>query len=248
MLFYISDIHVQIGKTKLPSVKSYIKKVIGKSYIESTGGEPSNTIIINGDIAEDNKIILASLSVFKEYFENVIYVLGNHEYYLINDKHFSSVDKIDELKQDIKERGVILLDKDIVEIDGIRIGGANMWYPLNDTNIDKWYDISNDSEYILGLNIDKEHQDSVKWYNKAVKQVDIMVTHIPVVRTDSHKEFNNDDFYLAKMEDYAPINIFGHTHEITNFKKDGSVFLTNGVNFVGDKIDSVGLLKGLSIK
>lgn len=106
----------------------------------------SDTLIIAGDIGHNNwQNINILKSLRRQFYKNIILVLGNHDYYIRDGVvHYmhganglvaasnifqTSKERVAEFKQlcgDID--GVHLLDGDVVEIDGVKFGGAMGWY------------------------------------------------------------------------------------------------------------------------
>jgi len=191
----ISDLHYTHHTANNPrKIGLYIKNFIKPK---------SDNIIIAGDISNSIADTLSFLKHLKRYYyQKILVVLGNHDHYFSN----SESDKFDNyeirakyLVEEIKKLGVIVLDGQIEEIDGVRISGCTGWYDFSYTqklnpcmtavNIMKyWYRNMNDGNYIKGMIKDTEQ---LTWENmqawsfsdkekisKVYDQVDIIVTHI----------------------------------------------------------------------
>jgi len=241
---YISDLHEDYQGIKLD--KHGIQKFIGKF---NPKGE---ILLIAGDISEDNKRLVEFLRLTLKLFDykKIFFVLGNHELYGM--KYPSYNDKVKELKIILKEHSdIILLDGDIVEYNGVRIGGAMMWYDGSYSKyFDKKHDLQSlwetdmpDSSRINGLDYYKD----VFFYerkklNKIYKDVDILITHIsPLCHPDFiHKHFKKSwtsSFFCFEGEEYingtsATHWIFGHVHDPLEIKFKGISFHCNPSGYI----------------
>lgn len=175
--------------------------------------EEADALIIAGDIGygfsnpnineNDRDNFLYNL---KKYFKNIIYVPGNHDYYLNNIDYHNNLSSSDLLKRDkdvlTNKFDFIYLgiDKLSVNINNIKIAGACGWYDgsynpeeikdmrilwnnfMSDSRcIYEHHDISNGKKVLTKIydfdNYLKEELDKLK----SIGQTDIMVTHIPPI-------------------------------------------------------------------
>ena len=201
--------------------------------------QKSDTLIIAGDtghyIHQDNTI----LCYIKERYKNVIVTLGNHNVYCVGGqkleyKHWS--EKYKKQLDIFRSSDIIVLDGDIVEIDGVSIGGAMGWYDgqfffqngfytgYGETIQSLWKSSSNDSRLIPGLasfyeiwEIEKEK------INKVLDKCDVMVTHFqPSINSEVFSEVFRQDrtngFYSFDYDEQlqnlkrTKVWVYGHTH------------------------------------
>lgn len=245
-IYYISDLHISHHAKYVEDIPETMEKIIGDEII--TSDKQEHTLIVSGDTAEINGYILIALLHAKTFFKDVIYVLGNHDYYLLGDdvqRYKTSLDKVKQLTELLNRADIIVLNNDTIELEGKTISGGTMWYPLPKEKLPSFEQNSNDSYYIKGLDIHEQHLKDIDWYNSVIENTDIMITHVPLIETESHQYFGNTDFYLTKVDKFAPIHIFGHTHEIRKYKRDDSVHLTNALGFRNMKNTSKGYLRKL---
>ena len=87
-------------------------------------------LIIAGDIGHDLIQNIAVLNILKEvFYKEIIITLGNHDHYVIGFNLLETArSKAKKSKKLYKQNGIIVLDGDIVEIEGIKFGGAKGWY------------------------------------------------------------------------------------------------------------------------
>lgn len=103
--------------------------------------------------------------VSKKMYKKIFVTFGNHDMYLVSNsqrsKYEYSWDKVLELKEICKNIDTVeFLDGNIVEVDGVKIGGCGLWYDgsyakkvfgYNDTRtLQLWKDNMNDANLIHG--------------------------------------------------------------------------------------------------
>ena len=129
----ISDTHVDswVGINHPEFTQELLlHKLIGKILPEN----PSDIIIIAGDIGHYNSQNMLFFSILKQYYKKILWVHGNHELYLISNKmkkqyEYNSFNRLNEfIKLSNEEENVHYLDGTTLDIDGVTIGGTGMWY------------------------------------------------------------------------------------------------------------------------
>lgn len=106
-------------------------------YLENAGAD---VLVIAGDLGHYNAQNIQVLRLLKQYVKRIIVTFGNHDYYLISKSVVNkyqwgtgrlsgSRERVAEMKAMIENEDCIdYVDGNVVEIDGIRIGGATGWY------------------------------------------------------------------------------------------------------------------------
>ena len=201
-----------------------------------------DVLVIAGDIGHNNSQNIKILKLLKQYYKNIICVLGNHDYYLLGKENKSqfknSFERVENMRDLINcESGMYCLDGWIVEIDGIKFGGCDGWYndgyffrqyptetfTRKSTNV-MWRNIMNDAEFIYGVeNFDDIFQIERPKIEKVFKECDVMITHINPSAKNEHININYQNnpsnvFFCFEGEKYLKNGnmkywIFGHTHE-----------------------------------
>lgn len=131
----------------------------------------ADILILAGDNSHynsQNKIMLEYLAS-KKMYKKIFVVHGNHEMYLISNSQHSqystSFAKIQELKEICEAIDTVeFLDGNIVEVDGVKIGGCAMWYDgsygiksfgrTKDNMLALWKVSMNDANLIKGIDTD----------------------------------------------------------------------------------------------
>lgn len=121
----LSDIHIDYW-VRVPNEEHLLK------FMKLVFGQ-GDVIVIAGDISENPKMTIMFLKLLKKHFyKYVVCVFGNHDYYVHGDEKYeysSSIKKVERIRLAIKGlKDVHCLNGNIVEIEGIRFGGADGWY------------------------------------------------------------------------------------------------------------------------
>jgi metallophosphoesterase superfamily enzyme len=201
-----------------------------------------DVLVIAGDIGHNNSQNIKILKLLKQYYKNIICVLGNHDYYLLGKENKSlfknSFERVENMRELINSQdGMYCLNGDIIEIDGIKFGGCDGWYndgyfgrqyptesfSRKSTNV-MWRNIMNDANFIHGVeNFDDIFEIERPKIEKVFKDCDVMITHINPSAKNEHINIryqNNPSnvFFCFEGEKYLKNGnmkywIFGHTHE-----------------------------------
>lgn len=237
---YVSDVHLNhyVGKEKeIKTIDELVEQKI-KTKINS------HLLTIAGDINEDISKVHDFLNACAKYYQKVIFIAGNHEYYIPNMKiiryinkkaseyDYKSINKIYKLDKMFKNnKKIVFLDKingGIYNHNGFLIAGDTLWYCPK--NIKQWlidYNLQTDSRFIMSdlsfkNKIIKLHNDSINWYNNLPPNLDLIITHIPPI-----KNINNSCYY-NKIDEYkAPVWIYGHDHIEKDIMIKNNRFVSN---------------------
>jgi Icc-related predicted phosphoesterase len=233
---YISDLHVDTYR----DFKSWDKL--------NPQGE---VLIIAGDLASENYTIKYFLQKLASQYSKVFYVLGNHELYCLDNKYNNYQAKIKSLKSLLKEVDKVeLLDGNVVTYKGIRFGGAMGWYDGSFRNVPRndvariWATWS-DAIYIKGLEaFDSLFEIEYNKLNAIKENVDVMITHFNPSNNDLHQNqyylndpctsfFNFDGSKLLEKTS-AKHWIYGHTHDIKNYKVNNCEVINNPYGYFNE--------------
>ncbi len=201
----------------------------------------ADTLIIAGDIGHINRQNINLLKMFRQrYYEHIVMVAGNHDYLLYDKRgdgkvYKDSFERINDFKVKINEiDGLYFLDGNVININGIRIGGSMGWYdgkytlkhftPFHPLSLQVlWSETMPDSRAIIPMNrFDDLFYIEYEKMNKASLACDIMVTHInpsiekehtyPQYRDNKGTAFYTFDGDELLKQTSAKFWIFGHTH------------------------------------
>ena len=184
------------------------------------------------------------LEFFSAIYTQVIFVLGNHDYYLVSSeqkKKYSrkSIERERELIQMIAVLPNIKLLTffKTVTYEGTTFAGATSWYGLHSTKEQLFFErVSNDSVHIKGFDIPFTHRKEMEGY-LALQQSDVIITHVPPIVLDSHFLHGSTACYLNELPNIsAKICIFGHCHEQSVVEKDGTTYCINALGYPDEKL------------
>ncbi|UYB50109.1 metallophosphoesterase (plasmid) [Lysinibacillus capsici] len=233
---YISDLHLDFH-VSMQSISQEAKtfEFLSKLLPEELG----DILIIAGDLSHDNQQSYWILNFFSTVYEQVLFVLGNHDYYLLPGEQ--------QLKfaQDSKERETDLLTRvkalpnvmylscfETFKYGGVTFAGATSWYPLQTERERRlFYNSMNDSRLIKGMDIAATHLVEMQAFEQ-LKPVDVLITHVPPTKINSHDYFGSTDCFLNKLpSSAAKVFIFGHSHEQQTYEKDDAIYCINALGY-----------------
>ncbi len=234
-----SDLHIeQIGFYSLPKMDS-------------------DLIILAGDIDVGLEGLLWAEELTRLHKKPVIYVAGNHEYYkndflelTENMRHYAA--GFDRLH---------FMEKDEIEIDGVRFLGTTLWTNYfdelgereRDKNIATLDTALNDHRLITmggrrftAFDAYEEHQKSVNWLserlNEKVHRKTVVVTHHAPSLLCNHTDFGMNEVSsgfvsnLDKLVKKADLWCYGHTHSNLDTRIGNCRLVSNQKGYRHEKI------------
>lgn len=241
---YISDLHLDFYVSMASPVWPVeTSKFLTKLLPEQKG----DILIIAGDLSHHNEQSYHILKFFSAIYDQVLFVLGNHDYYLLPNEPFENS------KQ--REAHLLNLVNDAPNVHclcyfeqfdyhGITFAGATSWYPLQtETEQHIFYHSMNDSKLIKDFDIAATHKLEMQAFAK-LAPVDVLITHVPPTRIDSHDFWGSTDCFLNTLPSSAAnVFIFGHSHEQHVYEKDNTMYCINALGYpregLAQKIQSV---------
>lgn len=206
----MSDLHLDFYITKEENVTQQIKSFIELS-VKQMKVKPGEVLIVGGDISHDNKISKEFLTQLSNIWGYVLIIPGNHDWYFQN----KDEDRYAELIEMTNNSNIYFLmdEVEIFEYEGIKIAGTSMLYDLNKT-IDyiMWKSILNDSRFMSRNFVNKRNKADVEYYNKVINDVDIFVSHVPIVNLDGDAATENLFLNMNVSPQKDVLYIAGHTH------------------------------------
>lgn len=138
----ISDIHIDSWVSI--RLSEFTQELLFHKLIKNILPEnPSDGIVIAGDIGHYNKQNILFYRILKQYYKKILWVHGNHDMYLLSgeikkkylNNSFNRLNEMVLLSND--EENVEYLNGNTIEIDEVVFGGCSMWYN-NDYAKKKW--------------------------------------------------------------------------------------------------------------
>ncbi len=257
---YFSDIHcnnwvsiVEPEYTQIKKFESLFEKIVPQN--------PSDTLIIAGDIGHSNQQNEIAFRTLKKWYKNILWTNGNHDLYIFPEsrRYKFFVESFERLNDMInisnKIEGVHYLSGNMIEIDGVKFTGCSMWYDYSfgckeyNRTIQEMDNIWRDIKWSDYVHITDEHGEDLNSMSFYLKQLDLLknhynesnviVTHIGPDYSKMSKKYRNDlssAFFYFDGENLLRNGvgkhwIYGHTHSPSQYKKYGCNLYCNPLGY-----------------
>lgn len=254
----ISDLHLDswFGYKTIPNKEMVI------SFWRSLKPK-GDYLIVAGDIGHNVLQNVSILKILKEvYYKEIIIVLGNHDHYLIGFNVLQTAQvKAKKSKKLYRQNGIIVLDGTVVELEGIKFGGAMGWYNSAYAHKNKhslrmlqsysgdieaflqelWGNCLNDKTYMNIAYFDELYQEEYAKLEAVHQACDVMVSHYnPSTKMEFQtKGFERDettsffcfDGEALAIKTTAKVWIYGHTHERKMYIWHNKKFVTSALGY-----------------
>jgi len=196
---------------------------LGKSYIGRIDPSGVDVLILAGDIAMSRNLVTSLGFICKCYADSkVIYVHGNHEYYM----SYREECHINTKAAEAQNPNLIWLHHDLVEIDGIRFLGTPLWFRDHPDNY-AWAPMMNDFRTIERFEswVYNDNQEAIDFLEENLCEGDFVITHhLPTEWSiaNRYKDSGLNRFFVCDMKDLildrAPAFwVHGHTHDACDY-------------------------------
>ncbi|MDF1876129.1 metallophosphoesterase [Sulfurimonas sp. SAG-AH-194-I05] len=254
----LSDLHLDFYfPQEMEASIDAVKSIFDPIFFENQKRKIGDVLIIAGDIGHYNHQNIQILKILQaEYYQHIVSVLGNHDYYLINriaednyDK--DSFNRIKEMRSLINaEENMHCLNGTVVTIDGVKFGGCDSSY--NNAYLKAYFPLVNHPTYNNNLwksSInDYANMGGVNQYNQiyklelpkieaVYKECDIMITHVnPSFLHDHMSQYymnqKSNTFFCFNGHRYMQDGtmkywVFGHTHDTLEYEHEGVKCICN---------------------
>jgi predicted phosphodiesterase len=216
----------------------------GVSFIKSLKPEGVDVLILAGDCVDSYFKHADRIKEMARLYPNVIYVLGNHEFYDRSPEQ--TFEKFRKLEEEIRAEGrnFWLLDNQSVEIGGVRFHGSTLWFPKKHDNwqykglMRDFYVIHKFTPWVY-----EHHERSLTYLEENVRQGDIVVTHhLPSELVTAPRWVGNklNRFFVGDAEvvlyDNKPkMWFFGHTHDPIDVRVGDTRCVCNAFGYLGSE-------------
>lgn len=231
---YFSDLHINHWLKD-----NRIEPEIIQYFINQLEGVGKGELLLYaGDFSEYNEDTIDVLKTLSALYDQVFFVLGNHDYYTSS---IGSLDRVNLLKEGIRSiSNVKLLDRDVVEHEGLTIAGFTNWYSIHFPYMGSYHEVA-DSVYLRSeaedLLVNQLHEKDLAFYKSLKeKDVDLVLTHYPPMQPpysphSFHPCFTNElPFIIGKHW------IFGHQHLQGTFTFGDTHFYSNDMGYPYEKL------------
>ncbi|MDE2599067.1 MAG: metallophosphoesterase [Rhodocyclaceae bacterium] len=232
-----------------------------------------DVVVLAGDIGSHTHGLAWAADTFRRGpgCPDVVYVIGNHEYY---DAHLGLLDEMRKPKW--KSTGVHLLERDVLELSGVRILGCTLWsgfdlYGADQIDVamahaknginDYWMIHARRGHRLAPRDTWRLHHQSVQWLDveldKPFNGKTIVVTHFAPHRRCVPSQYEGSDLSpyfvtdLSGLMEKHRIDVwcFGHTHTNCDFiAENGCRVVSNQRGYVSEARRGLGFRPELVIE
>ena len=224
----ISDLHSEFMK-KLPIIKPV-----------------AETLVLAGDIGKiGHPLWKPMIDYFSNNWKHVIYVPGNHEYYLN-----CNIGMCKRIYREFFENypNVTWLDNDFIETTNAFFIGSTLWSkPSCIDELNDFHNIKSNNQKLTLAGMTNMHQESLKFLEKTITEIGrksdskkcVIITHFPPTRrgTSDTKYINSPyrDYFANELSELnkerIDLWISGHTHYSYDFVRDGVRYYANQIGY-----------------
>ncbi len=214
----LSDLHCEFHKDG------------GKSLVKECKTD-ADVLVIAGDL-DTQSHLQNTLSMFCSEYKDVVFVIGNHEYY------HSSFEEVKETceKAKAENKNLHILDGSLAIINGKRFLGGTLWFRDSPTNV-FFQPQMNDFHVIKDLRkwVTSENNRVINFIEVTTVPGDIVVTHhMPSQMSvdEAYKTSNLNRFFVCDME-HVMMNqkpslwFHGHGHSSKDYLVDETRVICN---------------------
>jgi Icc-related predicted phosphoesterase len=225
-----SDLHVEHRKGEISSIRPILDKV-EKAPLCILAGD-----ILSFDLAED--LIFEIFDYFRDNYDQVIYVPGNHEHYgcsplEVEDQLLNLEEKFSNIK---------VLRNDFFEYGGQRFFGGTMWFHNKHVMHTIMKRRLNDFRWILNFEpwVYETNQAFME-AAQAIESTDVIVTHhLPSYQSvpEEYRQDNLNIFYVNDCEKLIErvqpkLWVHGHTHSQNDYQIGDTRIVSNPLGYPG---------------
>jgi Icc-related predicted phosphoesterase len=200
-----------------------------------------DVLVLAGDVSNASGLLRA-LRLFSDRYENVVYVVGNHELY------GSSPTEVEALLEGAPDNVHVLEEGSVrvgsLGLDGQRFLGCSLWFPPatrgDKTSLNDFHQIHGFEPWVYERN-----RTSVAWLAANVQPGDVVVTHHLPAEESVHPKYKGsalNDFFLCDVrkliETAQPaLWIHGHTHESCDYQIGRTRVVCNPYGYAGHEVN-----------
>ena len=253
----ISDIHLDFYISPHKSEQKMVT-LLNNFIQEILPANPQEVLVIAGDLGHYNYQNYRFLLELRNYYQHIILVAGNHDFYLVTGKVRSRY-QMDSRKrlQNMKDLAVSIpnvhyLDGDTIEINHVVYGGTSMWYDFEysiqnfgmdkETMYEIWQATMNDGIYIKRLGsfyLLDYYMEQKEKLGSILGKSDVIVTHVGPDWSQVEPQHEPDhihSFYYFDGACYFPyienkVWVYGHHHTRVDYINHGCRFINAALGY-----------------
>jgi len=255
---YLSDLHIDFFIKEINPGNKLNDKI--KNYADDLNLCGGEVLIVAGDLGHYFIQDSAFLLYMKELYTNVLFVYGNHDFYLVSEgqrkKYKNSWNRINELKEFCLLNDINYLDGNSVTINDVKFSGAGMSWDksfienlrccsVGDDEVIQLYNKTmSDSRLIIQGQLEKFNP--FKFFqnelNKLqnIESTDVMISHYgPCLPPAMNPEYSTSEistfFYFDGKKELERLKpkfwVYGHTHTPAYYNYNDTVMASNPIGY-----------------
>lgn len=190
----------------------------GKSLINGLYSKDVDVAVVAGDLSViTNNLLQDNIKILCDKFSEVVFVTGNHCYYL------STFDRVDEIIRDLESKisNFHFLNNDRIIIDKQSFIGGTLWFPRS-ANATANKHMLNDFTCIPNCDpiAYERHEETVDYFENNLEEGDIVVTHhMPTYKSVGTKFQTSplNCYFVCDLDDMIKAKkpshwLHGHSH------------------------------------
>ncbi|MBD3260200.1 MAG: hypothetical protein GF334_00720 [Candidatus Altiarchaeales archaeon] len=222
----VSDLHLEFYEDFRP-------------IIEAMDPTDVDVLVVAGDLSTEPELFEV-LTLLSEKYPQVLYVLGNHEYYrnTLKGIHKRMVLTCTHLKN------VQWLHNTVFTIEGQRFVGTPLWFQDEPLNV-IYEKFLNDFSQIKDFRswVYKENKKAKRYLNSRIEEGDIVITHhLPTMRSVPSRFMSEplNRFFVCDLEGMIralkpKLWIHGHTHDSFDYMIEDTRIVCNPMGYMHQK-------------
>lgn len=229
----VSDLHLEFGSIEIKNAGADVLVLSGDIVVAADIGRPDPyEVVIESERSKTVKRFFKNVSA---EFENIVYVMGNHEHY--HGDIAVSKKKITDMFDELGIFNIHVLEKDTVTIDDVIFVGGTLWTDCNKEcpvtlfdlkrHMNDYFVIKNDIRRLLPEDTVEIHKNTKQFIQDIVqangdKKIVVVGHHAPS-KASTHPRYVKDVImngaYSSDLSDFILDNpniklwTHGHTHE-----------------------------------
>lgn len=254
----VSDLHLEFGSIEIKNAGADVLVLSGDIIVAADIGRPDPTEIIIE--SQPSKTIKNFFKKVSAEFENIVYVMGNHEHY-----HGDMVDSKKKITDMFDELGIFnihLLEKDTVTIDDVVFVGGTLWTDCNKECPMTMFDLKrhmNDYMVVKFGTFRLLPEDTVQFHKNTKQFIQdivqangdkkvVVVGHHAPSKASTHPRYAKDVHmnggYSSDLSDLILDNpniklwTHGHTHETFDYMIGTTRIVCNPCGYQGHQVNA----------
>ncbi|MEX0619105.1 MAG: metallophosphoesterase [Pseudohongiellaceae bacterium] len=233
-VFALSDLHLDYEENLL-----WLNQIPNRDF-------QSDVLILAGDITSDLNLLAAAFAILAARFRKVLFVPGNHEFWLHNGDFTNSLEKFNAIMALCRDTGICDTVYRSEEVTFVPLLG---WYDYSFAKPDNYlrrawrdyracawppgFDDCELTRYFLDKNEEKlnAHGDTLISFSHFLPRIDLMPDRIPPSKRRVYPVLGCQGLGRQVETLKSDIHVYGHSHVNRHIQLDGTLFINNAFGY-----------------